>query len=63
MRILAAITDPLLARRILACMSLPSRAPPLAAAADPEPLPDLSFDWRHAPDFDQTPPGDWDTGA
>ena len=63
MRILAAITDPLLARRILASMNLPARAPPLTPAADPEPLPHLLFDWRDAPDFDQTPPGDWDAGA
>ncbi len=34
MRILAAITDPSVARRILECLELPPRAPPLAPARD-----------------------------
>ena len=33
MRLLAAITEPSVARRILECLSLPPRAPPLAPAA------------------------------
>ncbi len=32
MRLLAAISDPDVARRILACLALPPRAPPLAPA-------------------------------
>ncbi len=32
MRLLAAITDPGVARRILECLALPPRAPPLAPA-------------------------------
>ena len=64
MRILAAIHQPAVARRILACLGLPARAPPLA------PAPPLAFDTsEHVPEptdfesFDQTPPGDWDVGA
>ncbi len=38
MRLIAAIKDPDVARRILECLKLPARAPPLgAAAAAPEP--------------------------
>jgi hypothetical protein len=33
MRAMATITDPAVAQRILACLQLPPRAPPLAAAA------------------------------
>ncbi len=37
MRLVAAIEDPDVARRILECLKLPARAPPLgAAAAEPE---------------------------
>jgi hypothetical protein len=37
MRLIAAIEDPDVARRILECLKLPARAPPLrAAAAEPE---------------------------
>jgi hypothetical protein len=36
MRILSAITDSSLARRVLKCLGLPPRAPPLAPAAPPE---------------------------
>ena len=40
MRLIAAITDPSVARRILECLSLPPRAPPLASAneIDREPI-------------------------
>jgi len=66
MRILAAITDPSVARRILECMRLPARAPPLLGPAlasecpsktDEQGKPDEPFD------FDQSPPSDWDFGA
>jgi hypothetical protein len=62
MRVLAAITDPKVAKRILECMGLPPRAPPLtparASASVAEP-------WLEEPaaDFDQTPAHDWDSGA
>lgn len=57
MRLLAAIEDPELARKILGCLGLPARAPPLAAAA-----PGASVDFDHdfweeesLRDFDQSP--------
>jgi hypothetical protein len=61
MRLVAAIEDPAVARKILACLDLPARAPPLEPASgesvelalghDPEP-------WTTDPGwtFDQTPP-------
>jgi len=59
MRLLAAIDDPEVACKILGCLGLPARGPPLAAA------PGASVDsahesWDEDPswDFDQTPPGD-----
>jgi hypothetical protein len=59
MRVLAAITNPTVARRILACIGLPQRAPPLAPARTAG---DLSEPWlEESPDgFDQTPPRSWD---
>ena len=63
MRILAAITDPDVARRILMCLRLPPRARPLASAASHEPAVDP---WVHAPEswgFDQTVSEDWDSGG
>jgi len=62
MRVLAAITEPTVAQRILACMGLPPRAPPLAPASSPGP----AASWLEesaAPDLDQTPPDDWGPGA
>jgi len=62
MRILSAITDPEVARRILDCLRMPSRAPPLAAS---EPRveerfaePSSELDWGDDPgfDFDQSGP-------
>ena len=51
MRLMAAIEDPTVARRILECLELPARAPPLAsAAADTRDL-GHGDDWL----FDQTP--------
>jgi hypothetical protein len=37
MRVLSAITDPQLARRILECLKMPPRAPPLTPAREREP--------------------------
>ena len=62
MRVLAAIRDPAVARRILVSMSLPARAPPLAAAR-PEALRSEAHAGEVAAagdDFDQTPP--WERG-
>jgi hypothetical protein len=59
MRILTAITDPSVARRILKCLGLPLRAPPLTSAASPEFAVGLGFDEPEADDFDQTLPGEW----
>jgi hypothetical protein len=60
---MAAIEDPAIARRILECIGLPARAPPIAAAAPgleavEACAPELDDAWS----FDQTAPdGDaWD---
>jgi hypothetical protein len=52
MRLIAAIEDPAVAQRILECLKLPARAPPLGrATAEPgEPGP-----WEHDGFFDQAP--------
>ena len=52
MRLIAAIEDPRVARKILECLMLPARAPPLASAAadTPDLGPDVD-DWF----FDQSP--------
>ncbi len=66
MRILGAITEPAVAQRILACMGLPPRAPPVVPAASTEPGADSWLDGPEATgfeDFDQRPPSDWDLGA
>ncbi len=59
----AAVTERAVAKRILECMGLPPRAPPLMPAS----APDIAIDpWLTEPtvaDFDQTPPNDWDPGA
>jgi hypothetical protein len=60
---LAAITEPTVAQRILVCMGLPPRAPPVVAARSPGSPVDSCLEERAAADFDQTPPEDWDTGA
>jgi hypothetical protein len=62
MRVIAAITDPAVAKRILECMGLPPRAPPLrpASAQGSAAHPGLE---KPADDFDQTMPGDWDSGV
>lgn len=46
MRLIAAITEPSVARRILECLVLPSRAPPLSPAADMEVEPVDGLDER-----------------
>ena len=72
MRMLAAITNPAVARRILECLSLPARAPPNAPAefSDRQPMPgfgdvDEGFpgEFSESFDFDQSPQKDWDIGA
>ena len=51
MRLIAAIEDPAVARRILECLKLPVRAPPLAeATAEPEQAMQPPEDW----DLDQS---------
>lgn len=51
MRLIAAIEDPAVARRILECLKLPARAPPLAeATAEPEEAMQPPEDW----DLDQS---------
>ena len=51
MRLIAAIEDPEVARRILECLKLPARAPPLAdATAEPEERVQPAQAW----DFDQS---------
>ncbi len=56
MRVLSAITDPDVARRILDCLRMPSRAPPIAASKPraEERFEDPSFDldWGDDPGFD-----------
>jgi len=60
MRVLAAITDPVISQRILVCLGLPERAPPIATAPPSVRVGvDLALDW----DFDQTPPEDWGTAG
>jgi hypothetical protein len=63
MRLIAAITDPMVARRILKHLGLPPRAPPLAQPTPPEPIPESGFAEPEAYDFDQTPPVEWDHGG
>jgi hypothetical protein len=71
MRVLAAIAQPDVARRILKCLSLPPRAPPIAPetllAEEPFELPGtdvLDAKALVSPeslcDFEQTPPEEWD---
>jgi hypothetical protein len=60
MRLIAAITDPMIARHILKCLGLPPRAPPLAPPAFSEPTPESGFSEPEVFDFDQTPPARWD---
>jgi hypothetical protein len=73
MRVLAAITEPDVARRILACLNLPTRAPPLARSRPGgRTLAWPAHESRSARqadalgsafEFDQSTPADWDIGA
>ena len=63
MRVLAAITDPAVAQRILVCMGLPPRAPPVVPASSPDPVVDSWLEGPAAADFDQTRPDDWGPGG
>ncbi len=61
MRLVAAIEDPEVARKILDCLDLPARAPPLGPASDEPAGLELGHDleaWTGDPGwtFDQTPP-------
>ena len=58
MRLLAAIEDPEVARKILRCLELPARAPPLGALPGAPVDPDQeSCDEESLWYFDQTLPG------
>ena len=63
MRILAAIEEPDVARKILECLDLPARAPPLSPAPDASAR-QVGESWgEEAPwAFDQTPPDEDGTG-
>ena len=73
MHVLAAITEPDVAQRILACLNLPTRAPPLSASRPVGPR--KGWPEREAPstieadahwsafDFDQSTPAEWDIGG
>jgi len=73
MRVLAAITEADAARRILACLNLPTRAPPLARSrpggrtvarpADEAPSAGRADALWSAFEFDQSTPAEWDAGA
>ncbi len=62
MRVLSAITDPTVAARILRCLALPSRAPPLATSRDGvghlRSAGDVGFGGIPEFDFDQSQPVD-----
>jgi len=72
-RVLAAITEAGVARQILACLNLPTRAPPLARSRPAGRAP--AWPAHEAPDtaatdaswtafeFDQSTPAEWDVGA
>ncbi len=62
MRLVRAIEDPEVARKILECLDLPARAPPLGSALG-EPACHEGESWdEDAPwEFDQTPPDRDDT--
>jgi hypothetical protein len=63
MRVIAAITEPTAAKRILECMGLPPRAPPLYPARTSSFAADPWLEGTEAGGFDQSPPGDWALGA
>jgi hypothetical protein len=55
LRLIAAIEDPAIARRILACIGLPARAPPAAPAMPSDTEPGHALQLEEPWDFDQTP--------
>ena len=67
MRVLAAITDPIVAARILRCLGLASRAPPLATSGDgarhADSAEDESFGGIPEFDFDQSRPSGEDESS
>jgi hypothetical protein len=63
MRVLAAITEPKVAKRILECMGLPPRAPPPAPARTSGFASDPWLEQTQGAAFDQSPPDDWALGA
>jgi Putative transposase/Transposase zinc-binding domain len=58
LRLIAAIEDPAIARRILVCVGLPARAPPITAASSSDAISGQVFEVDERCDFDQTPPHD-----
>ncbi len=63
MRVMAAITEPTVARRILDCMGLPPGAPPRTPARTSGFASGPWLEETVAADFDQTPPENWVSGA
>jgi len=63
MRVLAVIEEPEVARKILECLDLPARAPPLFPAPDASAGQETDS-WGEEPPwaFDQTPPDEDGTG-
>jgi len=55
LRLIAAIEDPAIARRILACIGLPARAPPVSPAASTDVSFAFDFPVEEPWDVDQTP--------
>jgi hypothetical protein len=63
LRLIAAIEDPAVARRILECLELPTRAPPLEPASridDPvepgESQQDIAWDFDQTPTYEEPEP-------
>ncbi len=63
MRVIAAITEPAVALRILECMGLPPRAPPLGPVRTSGFASAFWSEVTEADGFNQSPPDDWDLGA
>ena len=63
MRVLAAIEEPEVARKILECLDVPARAPPLSPAPPAVTWHETESSREEPPwAFDQTPPGGDDIG-
>jgi hypothetical protein len=63
MRLIAAITDPLIARRILKSLGLSPSVPPLTLPASRNPTAGSWFTEPEVFDFDQTPAVEWEQGG